>query len=211
MTELDRLIDAPHDRIEAIAAHLDALPQEERWREVSGLDRGRQRMLFDKAAQASAIDFAHFVGDARPREEVVHDGVNTLPLPRPLRRFQKRFCLPPGKTARSAERLAGYNEGPTRGLVGPGYFVAIETADRPAWAARGAVVVDYFQVPAAEEVVASWPRVVDNTWRLQRFVYHETRDFMRRVSRHVSVGAAFKRERPLDHFFVLCRRDTIDS
>ena len=50
-------------------------------------------------------------------------------------------------------------------------------------------------------------RVVPNDWRLQRFVYHQTRDFMRRVSRHVSIGAAFTRERPLDHYFVLCRRD----
>jgi hypothetical protein len=29
---------------------------------------------------------------------------------------------------------------------------------------------------------------------------------MRRVSAHVSIGAAFKRERPLDHYFILCRR-----
>jgi len=47
---------------------------------------------------------------------------------------------------------------------------------------------------------------VANDWRLQRFVYHQTRDFMRRVSRHVSIWAAFKRERPLDHYFVLCRK-----
>ena len=43
-------------------------------------------------------------------------------------------------------------------------------------------------------------------WRLSRFVYHHTRDFMRRVSRHVSIGAAYKDERPLDHYFVLCRQ-----
>ncbi|HEY4180928.1 MAG TPA: hypothetical protein VGM90_28995 [Kofleriaceae bacterium] len=207
MSELNRLIDAQHEGIEAIATHLDALSPGERWNEVRALGRDRQRMLFDKAAQASPIDFAHFVGTAKPREEVIHDGVNTLPLPSPLRRFQKRFCLPPGETASGTDRLAGYNEGPTRRVVGPGYFVAIETADRPAWAARGAVVVDYFQIPEASEIDASWPPIVDNSWRLQRFVYDQTRDFMRRVSRHVSVGAAFKRERPLDHFFVLCRRD----
>ena len=206
MTELDRLIDAPHESIEAIAAHLDALVADQRWHQVSELGRDRQRTLFDKAAQARPIDFAHFVGTARAREEVIHDGINTLPLPARLRRFQKRFCLPPGQTASETKRLAGYNEGPTRNIVGPGYFVAIATADRPAWAARGAVVIDYFQVPASTEVAASWPPIVDNSWRLQRFVYHQTRDFMRRVSRHVSVGAAFKRERPLDHFFVLCRR-----
>jgi len=104
-----------------------------------------------------------------------------------------------------AARLFGYNEGPTRRVVGPGYFVAIPTSERPAWSARGAVVVDYYQVPDGP-VVDGWPRVVANDWRLQRLVYHETRDFMRRVSTHVSIGAAYKRERPLDHYFVLCRR-----
>ncbi|MFT3696977.1 MAG: hypothetical protein QM831_27795 [Kofleriaceae bacterium] len=204
MTELDRLIDAPHETIDAIAAHLDSLSASERWDHVGALGRDRQRTLFDKAAHARPIDFAHFVGTAKPREEVIHDGMNTLPLPPPLRRFQKRFCRPPGH----ADHLAGYNEGPTRAVVGPGYFLAIPTTERPAWAARGAIVVDYFQVPDASEIAAGWPAVVDNNWRLQRFVYHQTRDFMRRVSRHVSVGAAFKRERPLDHFFVLCCRDT---
>lgn len=199
MTELDQLIDAPHERVDAIAAHLDALSPDERWRQVGALDRDHQRMLFEKAGP---IDFAHFVGDAAPNEEVIHDGVNTLPLPPPLRRFQKRFCR-----TRNSRNLSGYNEGPTRALVGPGYFVAIETADKPAWAARGKIVVDYFQVPASRDDVApSWPPIHANDWRLQRFVYHQTRDFMRRVSKHVSVGAAFKRERPLDHFFVLCKR-----
>jgi len=69
----------------------------------------------------------------------------------------------------------------------------------------GWVVIDYFQVPDGP-VAEGWPQVVANDWRLQRFVYHQTRDFMRRVSRHVSIGAAFKRERPLDHYFVLCRK-----
>jgi len=200
MTELERLIDAPHERVDAIGAHLDGLSADERWRQVAALGRDHQRMLFEKAAP---IDFAHFVGGAAPREEVIHDGVNTLPLPPPLRRFQKRFC----RMAHASDRLSGYNEGPTRALVGPGYFVAIETADKPAWAARGAVVVDYFQVPTSrDEIAPHWPPIVANNWRLQRFVYDQTRDFMRRVSRHVSVGAAFKRERPLDHYFVLCRR-----
>ena len=67
------------------------------------------------------------------------------------------------------------------------------------------MVVDYFQVPDGE-VAPGWPRVVANDWRLSRFVYHHTRDFMRRVSRHVSIGAAYKDERPLDHYFVLCRQ-----
>ncbi len=200
-TTLETLLDDPHAGIDEIARHLDSLDSETRWREVCALDRSRQRALHDKAAHARPIDFDHFVGDARPRVEVIHDGINTLPVPGPLRRFQKRFCRP----ASGGDRLFGYNEGPTRRWLGPGYFVAIPTADRPAWSARGAVVVDYFQVPDGD-VAPGWPRVVDNHWRLQRFVYEATRDFMRRVSTHVSVGAAFKRERPLDHYFVLCRR-----
>lgn len=201
MITLDDLIDDEHAGIDTIAAHLDSLAADTRWREVESLGRARQRTLYAKAAHAAPIDLAHFGVDAPPREEVIHDGVNTLPFPRPFRRFQKRFCRP----SDASVRLFGYNEGPTRRWIGPGFFVAVPTAGRPSWTANGAVVVDYFQVPDGA-VADGWPRVVDNHWRLQRFVYGETRDFMRRVSRHVSIGAAFKRDRPLDHYFVLCRR-----
>lgn len=201
-TTLANLVDDPDSHVDAIGSYLDGLDGKARWREVGDLGRSRQRMLYDKAAQARAIDFAHFVGDAPVRTEVIHDGLNTLPVLPAIRRFQKRFSRP---AIGASERLFGYNEGPTRRLIGPGYFLAVPTAGRPAWSARGAVVVDYFQVPDGE-VPRGWPRVHDNHWRLQRFVYQGTRDFMRRVSAHVSIGAAFKGERPLDHYFVLCRR-----
>src|SRR3954463_16343345 len=171
-TGLTDLVDDPHTGIDEIGDYLDRLEPSTRWTEVSALGRSRQRTLFDKAAHARAIDFAHFVGDAPARQEVIHDGVNTLPVLPALRRFQKRFCRP----SAGGPRLFGYNEGPTRKLIGPGYFVAIPTADRPAWPARGAVVVDYFQIPDGE-VADSWPPIVDNHWRLQRFVYEATRDF----------------------------------
>jgi len=204
MPGLIDLIDDDRAGIDAIGAYLDGLAPGPRWLEVSQLDRAHQRTLYEKAAHARPIDLAHFVGDASAREEVIHDGVNTLPMHPALRRFQKRFCRP----ARGGDRLFGYNEGPTRRWIGPGYFVAIPTADKPAWSARGAVVVDYFQVPDGE-VAEGWPRVVDNHRGLQRFVYEATRDFMRRISTHVSIGAAYKRERPLDHYFVLCRRQSV--
>jgi hypothetical protein len=203
MNGLNEIIDDEHAGIADVAAHLDGLDADARWREVSQLGRARQRMLYEKAAHAEPIDFDHFVGHAGAREEVIHDGLNTLPLPPPLQKFQKRFCRP---DVASDARLFGYNEGVTRRFIGPGFFVAIPTAERPAWSARGAVVVDYYQVPDGA-VADGWPRVVGNDHRLQRFVYDKTRDFMRRVSRHVSIGAAFKRERPLDHYFVLCRRN----
>jgi len=202
MTDLPEMIDDAHAEIAAIGRYLDGLDAGQRWLAVARLGRDRQRALYDKAAHAAPIDVAHFVGDAGPRQEVIHDGRNTLPLPAAWRRFQKRFCRPADG---GVARLFGYNEGPTRRLIGPGFFVALPTADQPRWSARGGVVIDYFQVPDGA-VADGWPRVVANDWRLSRFVYHQTRDFLRRVSRHVSIGAAFKRERPLDHYFVLCRR-----
>jgi hypothetical protein len=209
MTGLIDLIDDERAGIDAIGAYLDGLEAKPRWLEVKQLDRARQRTLYEKAAHAAPIDVTHFVGDAGPRQEVIHDGVNTLPLPTSWQRFQKRFCRPEGNGHGNghgiAVRLFGYNEGPSRRLIGPGFFVAVPTDDRPQWSARGGIVVDYFQIPDGA-VADGWPTVVPNDWRLQRFVYHETRDFMRRVSRDVSIGAAFKRERPLDHYFVLCRR-----
>jgi hypothetical protein len=199
---LAALIADPASAIDAIARYLDGLDATARRAELDRLDRARQRTLYEKAAHAAPLDLAFFTGDAAPLTEVIHEGLNTLPLPFPLRRFQKRFCRP----EHGAGRLFGYNEGPTRRFIGPGYFVAVPTAGHPQWQARGAVVVDYFQVPDSR-VAPGWPRVVANDWRLQRLVYYETRDFMRRVSRHVSIGAAFKRERPLDHYFVLCRQE----
>lgn len=205
MAGLIARIDDERTPIAEIAGFLDGLATDERWREVARLDRGRQRALYEKAAAAPGIDLAHLVGDAGPLQEVVHDGVNTLPLPAAWQRFQKRFCRPASSDRAAGARLFGYNEGPSRRLVGPGYFVAESTTGRPRWSARGAVVIDYFQVPDGA-VAAGWPPIVGNDWRLQRLVYHRTRDFLRRVSRDVAIGAAYRGERPLDHYFVLCRR-----
>ena len=99
----------------------------------------------------------------------------------------------------------GYNDAPSQGLVGPGYFVLEATEGNPEWEKRGAWVVNYFRVPDAA-VPSSWPAVRSNDDGLQRFVYRGTRDFMRRVSEHVTIGAAYKGEKPLDHYFTLCRQ-----
>jgi hypothetical protein len=187
--------------IDEIADFLDRMTEPDRRASVDGLGRGDQRALYRKAAQGAPIDLEHFVpdeiGDGDP---VNHLGRNTLPLPPRHRRFQKRFCRPES----TGDRLFGYNEAPSRGLIGPGYFVALPTEEVPSWALRGGVVIDYYQVPDGP-VVDGWPAVVPNTQGLQRFVYQGTRDFMRRVSSHVSIGAAYKGEKSLDHYFILCR------
>ena len=56
-------------------------------------------------------------------------------------------------------------------------------------------------------VPAAWPAVKANDRGLQVLVYNKTRDFMRRVSEHVSIGMAFKVEKSLNNWFTLVRED----
>lgn len=184
--------------IEEIAAFLDGLAADARLAEMNALRRKDQIRLWDIAASAPDITLEHFVPAGTPaRTEVIHNGKNTLPL---FNYFQKRFCI-----QNDGDRVAcGYNEGSTRWLLGPGYFVLHDTTSDAAWAERGAWVVDYFQVPTGD-VVPSWPAIKPNSRGLQRLVYYQTRDFMRRVSSHVSIGRAWKRENSLPAWFVLCR------
>jgi len=187
--------------IEQIAAILDRATPDERVDTLFALDRAGQRALFEKAAASAPLTLADFVPpDRAPGEPVRHRGRNTLPLTSRHKLFKKCFCRPDDGTP----RLFGYNDAPSRGWIGPGYFVAVPTESTPEWKDRGAVVVDYFQVPDGK-VADGWPAVWPNTKGFQRFIYHRTRDFMRRVSRFVTIGAAFRGERALDHYFVLIR------
>jgi hypothetical protein len=184
----------------AIASHLDGLDPAARLAQCRALGRADQRKLYNLAT-AELCRLEDLVPAAvAPRTEVIQSGQNTLPLPGILQRFEKRFCRPDDGT----DRLFGYNEGVTRSWIGPGCFVAYATDDNKDWLARGGVVVDYFKVPDGA-VVDGWPKVVSNSRGLQFFVYNGTRDFMRKVSRDVTIGAAYKGEKPLDHYFVLVR------
>lgn len=205
MTDLSTLL-REKAAIDVIAAHLDALDPDERDRQSNSLSGAEQRRLWDVAGDGPRIELSHFVprgtSDLSP---IHHPGRNTIPSPPYFQRFQKRFCRPRGETA----RLFGYNVS-NASFVHPGYFVAYSTAGHEAWIDRGGVVIDYWLVPD-EEVPASWPPVVPNSVGLQKLVYHHTRDFMRRVSEHVSIGRAAKEtdrgDFELDFWFTLCRQE----
>lgn len=200
---LKQMLADPSTPLEPIAAWLDSQSHEARLAATRALGRGEQRRLYQLAQGAPPLSLVDFVPEASADlAPVRHHGTNTLPLPGGFRRFEKRFCRPAGET----NRLFGYNEGASRPLIGPGYFVALSTDDRPDWQAHGSVVVDYFQVPDAE-VAPGWPAVKPNSAGLQVLVYHQTRDYMRRVSQHVTIGAAFKKDKALDHYFTLVRED----
>lgn len=200
--KLAALVASPFGNHNQIAAYLDGLDHPTRVTETRSLGRAQQRRLWEKAADNGPLTLDDFVPeDVGPLVEVIHEGRNTLPLPATFRNFQKRFCRP----AEADACLYGYNEGATRPLIGPGYFVTVPTEPTPAWHTRGAIVVDYFQVPNGP-VVSGWPKVVPNQKGVQVLVYNGTRDFMRKVSDHVTIGAAYKGENPLDHYFTLVRK-----
>jgi hypothetical protein len=195
-TALSDLILCAHPDIEAIAAFLDGKAPNVRIEETRALGVPEQKALWRLAA-GRAMTFDDLVPpDYGPLEPVRHYGKNTLPA---FTHFEKRFCRPSPGAAGGERLLWGYNEGASRPLIGPGYFVVRETPTDP----RGATVVDYFRVPP--EKPEGWPKILPNEHGLQRLVYAHMHDFLRRVSTHVSIGRAWREHRETPNHFLLCR------
>lgn len=183
--------------ISEIATYLEGLTGPQRVGELLALKKRHQRTLFLKAQCSPPVTAEDLVPSTlQDTRGICHHGKNSLPF---LRDFEKHF-------ARTDEGFVGFNEGSTRRWIGPGYFVC-----RPAEgteAVRGAWVVDYFRVPQGP-VPPDWPAVVPNHRGLQLFVFHHTRDYLRRVCDGVLIGSAYKtilrRELKLDTYFLLIR------
>ncbi len=203
----------------AISTYLDGLAQDVRMLEANSLGRREQAQLFELAGENPPIRVSHFVPDDEPaRKAVHHPGRNTVPVPTYFKIFQKRFAK--SDDPRHAGLLGGYNHS-NAFFIRPGYFVGYETdgahvppekaSMKSEWMQRGGVVIDYFLVPEGWALPEGWPRVVPNSWGLQRLVYYRTRDFMRGVSKHVSIGRAAtedrKGDRWLDFWFTLVREE----
>jgi hypothetical protein len=167
--------------------------------EVRALSGAQLGLLYERCA-GCRLEPAHFVPAGLPAGRGVrHFGVNSLPV---FRRFEKRFMRAPadarGGVAPANGRLWGYNHQALAPLTGPGYFVVDARAD------GAELVIDYSAVPERDPG-AGWPRVRDNRGIPARWVYGALRDRMRRVSAHVSIGRAFRGERPLSTYFALVR------
>lgn len=196
--------------IEALQAHLDGLDGATRLAEVRALRPSDQSKLYD-LAQGRHTDLAFYVPDDVPQGvEVIHEGINTLPViggP-----FQKRFARDPS----DPQRLLGYNHNHS-GVVshlfwftGPGYFVV-----RPRGSATpdgrvdsdGQVFVNYYERPE-QAPIASWPAPQPPLRLTASLVWGNMADYMWRVSRHVSIGAAYKNGKKMGQFFALIRQES---
>ena len=197
MGNLRQLLSRDDADMTAIEDHLSGLASPDRVTEVRSLERPHQRKLFDVAKGYRPISLSDLVPKDHPAmTEVVHHGKNSLPA---LTHFAKVFIRP---ASDHRNELWGYNRASAivETIVGPGYFVV-----HPHEVA-GEVLVDYLRVPTAKP--AHWPKILPNDARLSFFVYNGTQDVLRGVSKHVSIGRATKRGKPMDAWFVLCREST---
>ena len=151
-----------------------------------------QAKLYQAVAGAPPVTLADLVPpDMPPLREVIFYGKNSLPA---FTHFQKRFCRPPG--VRGQEELWGYNRAPLAWMTGPGYFVV--HAD-----AREGAAIDYRQVPP--EHPPAWPAIRPNSQGLSRFVFNNMVDYLRRVSRDVFIGSAYRGGKSINSYFLICR------
>jgi hypothetical protein len=147
--------------------------------------------LYEAAKGFRPIGLDAFVpSDVPPLTPVVHNGKNSLPL---FSVFEKHFAKPEGDES----VLVGINHQWTRMFTGPGYFVT-----RPSPTEEGAVEFDYTIAPKSKP--AAWPPIVGQRG-IGWFVYGGMVDVVRGVSEHVVVSRAFRRGKPQDAYFVLCR------
>ena len=178
-----------------ITTFLNALSDTERLQNIRSLTKKDLKRLFELAKDNEGLQLDYFAENGAL--ECIHEGKNSLPM---FTLFQKRFCrLEDG-------RVAGYNHGSTMHLIGPGYFIARETKGNSEHEALGSIVIDYYQTPDSNNgLPTNWPPVKENHQGLQRLVYYQMHDFMRKVSDHVSIGTAYQKGKAANQYFILCK------
>jgi len=181
--------------MDPLAAELDAMSSEERLAWIRKQNLSSQAGIWEASA-GRGVTLEHLVPPTTAAGvEVIHEGKNSLPV---FTLFQKRFA----RDAKPEGMVFGYNEGATRKLIGPGYFVA-EYDD-----VRMEVGVNYYRVPPADtSLPEGWPEIKPNEEGLQRFVFSTMVDYLRVVSKHVSIGRAYKANKEQNNYFLLCRID----
>lgn len=181
-----------------IAAYLDQLSADERRDQSQSLGPRDQRLLWT-LCEGAEVTIDQMVPPERAGETVRHIGRNTLPV---FKLFEKRFYRPSAES----DELWGYNEGATRPLVGPGYFVCHMSAqDERTDPAVAELVINYERLP--ERAPEGWPEVRSNERGVSKLVYAFMHDYMRRVSEHVTIGRAHIKGKESNNYFTLCRWD----
>ena len=190
----------PNINLARLETVLDELGHAGRLATVRGWDGKTQARLYEAAKGHHPLTLEHFVPESiGPMTEVIDHGKNSLPL---FSHFQKRFARPEGASD-PVKELWGFNRQSNEPFTGPGDFVV--HTDWDGGQVPGEVAIDYRKLPGGK--VASWPDIIPNSARLGRFVYAGMVDVMRGVSKHVSIGRAWKHGKFMDAWFALVRED----
>jgi hypothetical protein len=194
--DLKALLQAPEPDGSAVAEVFDGLALGDCVLAARTLSGTRtQRQLWKAAASQEPIDVDDLIPhDYDPMKPVVFHGKNSLPA---FIEFRKICCRAPGDRARG--ELWGYNDTTIEPLIGPGYYVVHDTKGSE----LGGAAFDYTELPT--DRADGWPVIRPNTYRLSRFVYNGTVDYMRRVARDVFIGTATRKDRELGNYFILVR------
>jgi hypothetical protein len=191
--ELKTLLGTDDVDIEKVCHTLNGFDSQTRIDAIRCLGKKAQVRLWN-AAEGHATALSDVVPtDVEARIEIIHSGKNSLPI---FTKFEKRFC----RVASDDSILYGYNEGPTRKFVGPGYFVTSFDSE------RGEVGINYYTTPPVDAVLPEeWPALRSNERGLSRFVYAKMIDYLRKVSDHVTIGRAVRKGKTTNNYFLLCR------
>ena len=178
-----------------VARFLDGLSHAERVGAIRGAGRRDQQRLYEAVEGFGQLKLVDFVpSGVEALETVRHLGKTTLPA---FSHFEKHFCWAKGAELERPDDLYGFNFQTLSRVTGPGYFVAVEDAE------RDEVIVDYRRVPDTRP--DSWPVIQPNERGLSRFVYGFMVDTLRRVSEHVTIGSAARKGRDMGSWFLLTR------
>lgn len=175
-----------------VARFLDRLSPGERVSQCMALAGKDQSRLWELAGKKRlSFDESFFVpAGAKKLVPYPFEGKNSLPV---FTRFQKVFY-------RAKEgHVAGYNYQTLMKITGPGYYILERAQDLDA----GPMVINYLKVP--ESKPSSWPKIQSNDAFPSRFIYGGMMDYLRKVSKDVVIGRAFKQGKGMPNYFVLCR------
>lgn len=188
---------APTAKPREISQFLDTLNHAARVKAIRSLNRTEQRNLYEAVDGFRPLALSDLVPATREDFATVrHFGKNTLPL---FSHFEKRFCRPVDADPNRPAELLGFNFQTMAPVTGPGYFVAVDDAEREE------VLVDYRRVPKGHP--DGWPSIQPNERGLSRFVYGFMVDTLRGVSEHVTIGSAARKGKDPGSWFVLCREE----
>ncbi len=166
-----------------LAARLDNASHADRMAWAYQLGEAEQLALFElcDGAEGSRLTVDDVV---LPNEGVfIHPGRNGLPR---FNRFEKRF-------AKLGREVVGYNHndqigGPlnflAKRITGPGHYTAYNGPN------GNEIWIDYRAIPTRRH--PEFPALIDNDHGLRALVFGNMVDVLRRVSRHVLIGNAFK-------------------